>query len=75
MMRWHWPGTWRRPQRPTRNVHSEVAIDDAPRFAWRGMMIDCSRHFLPVPLIKRMVDALSAAKGNVLHWHFMDGQR
>ena len=52
-----------------------VAIDDAPRFAWRGMMIDCSRHFLPVPLIKRMVDALSAAKGNVLHWHFMDGQR
>ena len=37
-----------------------------------GMMIDCSRHYLPVPLIKRMVDALSAAKGNVLHWHFMD---
>jgi len=35
----------------------------------------CSRHYLPVPLIKRMVDALSAAKGNVLHWHFMDGQR
>ena len=46
-----------------------LTIADRPRFGWRGMMVDSSRHFLPVPLLLRMVDALSSAKGNVLHWY------
>jgi N-acetyl-beta-hexosaminidase len=51
-----------------------LVITDAPRFGWRGMMVDSSRHFLPITLLLKMIDALSATKGNVLHWHFMDGQ-
>ena len=49
-----------------------LKIADKPRFGWRGMMVDSSRHFLPVPLLLKMIDALAAGKGNVLHWHFMD---
>ncbi|MFZ0039442.1 MAG: family 20 glycosylhydrolase [Candidatus Acidiferrales bacterium] len=49
-------------------------IDDKPRFVWRGVMIDVSRHFIPLDVIKRNVDALAAVKMNVFHWHLSENQ-
>jgi hexosaminidase len=51
-----------------------VSIDDAPRFRWRGLMIDCSRHFQPIDVIKRTLDGMAAVKMNVFHWHLSDDQ-
>ncbi|MCX6151922.1 MAG: family 20 glycosylhydrolase [Ignavibacteriales bacterium] len=51
-----------------------VQIEDAPRFPWRGLMIDVSRHFMPVDVIKRNLDGLAALKLNVFHWHLSDDQ-
>lgn len=47
-------------------------IDDAPEFKWRGLMIDSSRHFLPVRLVKKSIDGLLFNKMNILHWHIID---
>jgi hexosaminidase len=52
----------------------ETEIGDIPRFAWRGLLIDAVRHFQPVPVIKRNLDAMAAVKLNVLHWHLSDDQ-
>ena len=52
----------------------EADIRDTPRFAWRGLLLDPVRHFLPVPVIKRNLDGMAAAKLNVLHWHLSDDQ-
>ena len=49
-------------------------IDDHPRFPWRGLLIDVSRHFEPVEEIERNIDAMSMVKLNVLHWHLSDDQ-
>lgn len=51
-----------------------VSITDAPRFPWRGLMIDVSRHFQPVHVIKRNLDAMAAVKLNLFHWHLSDDQ-
>ncbi|MHB8055490.1 MAG: beta-N-acetylhexosaminidase, partial [Candidatus Aminicenantales bacterium] len=51
-----------------------VQIDDAPRFPWRGLMIDSGRHFQPVEVIKRNLDGMAAVKMNVLHWHLSEDQ-
>ena len=51
-----------------------VEIKDAPRFAWRGLMIDVARHFQPIDVIKRNLDAMAAVKLNVFHWHLTDDQ-
>jgi hexosaminidase len=51
-----------------------VQIDDEPRFRWRGLLIDVSRHWAPVEIIKRNLDAMAAVKMNVLHWHLSDDQ-
>jgi hexosaminidase len=51
-----------------------ITIDDRPRFPWRGLMIDSSRHFMPVDVIKRNLDAMAAVKLNVFHWHLSDNQ-
>ncbi len=49
-------------------------IIDKPRFPWRGLMIDASRHFMPLEVIKRNLDGMAAVKLNVLHWHLCDDQ-
>jgi hexosaminidase len=51
-----------------------VTIKDQPRFPWRGLLIDVSRHFIPLDVLKRNLDALAAVKMNVLHWHLSDDQ-
>jgi hexosaminidase len=51
-----------------------VTIDDAPRFAWRGFMVDVSRHFEPIAEIKRTLDGMAMVKLNVFHWHLSDDQ-
>ena len=51
-----------------------VTIDDQPRFPWRGLMIDVSRHFIPVPVLERDLDGMEAVKLNVFHWHLSDDQ-
>ncbi len=49
-------------------------IDDAPRFRWRGLMLDVARHFQPIPVVKTMVDQMAAVKLNTLHIHLTDDQ-
>ncbi len=51
-----------------------VSIDDSPRFRWRGLMIDVSRHYQPLDVIKRTLDGMAAVKMNVFHWHLSDDQ-
>ncbi|MBS1800382.1 MAG: family 20 glycosylhydrolase [Acidobacteria bacterium] len=51
-----------------------VQIEDSPRFRWRGLMIDSGRHFEPVEVIKRNLDAMAAVKLNVFHWHLTEDQ-
>lgn len=51
-----------------------ISVTDYPRFPWRGIMIDTSRHFLQVPTILTMIDALAYNKMNTLHWHVTDAQ-
>ena len=51
-----------------------VTIDDAPRFPWRGLMMDVSRHFEPVSVIERTLDGMAVVKLNVFHWHLSDDQ-
>ena len=49
-------------------------IEDKPRFPWRGLMIDPARHWMPVAVIKRNLDAMASVKLNVFHWHLSDDQ-
>jgi hexosaminidase len=51
-----------------------IMIQDAPRFPWRGLMIDVSRHFIPLDVLKRNLDGMAAVKMNVFHWHLSDNQ-
>jgi hexosaminidase len=51
---------------------SKAQVKDAPAFPYRGVMLDTSRHFLPIPVIQRTVRAMSYNKMNVLHLHLTD---
>jgi hexosaminidase len=51
-----------------------ASIEDTPRFQWRGLMIDVSRHFEPVNQIERTLDGMAMVKLNVFHWHLSDDQ-
>lgn len=59
------PGEWRVPA---------MAIRDAPRFGWRGLMLDSARHFQPLSWVKGFIDVMALYKFNVLHWHLTDDQ-
>jgi len=51
-----------------------VGVQDRPRFPWRGLMIDVSRHFMPLEVIKRNIDGMAAVKLNTLHLHLSDDE-
>ena len=51
-----------------------IHIEDSPRFPWRGLMLDVSRHWMPVEVVERNLDAMAAVKLNVFHWHLSDDQ-
>jgi hexosaminidase len=51
-----------------------ISIVDSPRFPWRGLMIDVSRHFVPLDVLRRNLDGMAAVKLNVFHWHLSDNQ-
>ena len=51
-----------------------LSIKDQPRFPWRGLLIDSSRHFTPLDVLKRNFDGMEAVKLNVFHWHISDNQ-
>ncbi|MRR18835.1 beta-N-acetylglucosaminidase [bacterium] len=69
------------PQTESSNLISDVrwtipcvSVTDYPRFEWRGMHLDVSRHFFDVEFIKRYIDILAMHKLNVFHWHLVDDQ-
>ncbi len=51
-----------------------VHIEDYPRFAWRGLMLDSARHFQPPEFVKKFIDDMAIHKLNVMHWHLTDDQ-
>ena len=51
-----------------------LAIDDQPKYPWRGLLFDTARHFAPKEELYHLLDAMSYAKFNVLHWHLTDEQ-
>ncbi|HEY9260954.1 beta-N-acetylhexosaminidase [Chitinophaga sp.] len=51
-----------------------VKITDYPRFGWRGLMLDVSRHYFPKEAVKKYIDQLAKYKMNVFHWHLTDDQ-
>lgn len=59
------------------NVHLNiplVAIEDYPRFDYRGMHLDVGRHFFPIPFVKKYIDYLALHKMNYFHWHLTEDQ-
>ncbi|MCK4999088.1 MAG: beta-N-acetylhexosaminidase, partial [Anaerohalosphaera sp.] len=51
-----------------------AVIEDVPRFEWRGMLLDCGRHFMDKEFVKRYIDLLAMHKMNRLHWHLTEDQ-
>lgn len=51
-----------------------VKIADQPRFGYRGMMLDCGRHFFPISFVKKYIDMLALHNMNTFHWHLTEDQ-
>ncbi|MFG2313953.1 MULTISPECIES: beta-N-acetylhexosaminidase [Streptomyces] len=69
------PDAFRRAPLPDRRWRLPLGrIEDAPRFGWRGLMLDVSRHFMPKDGVLRYLDLMAAHKLNVLHFHLTDDQ-
>jgi len=61
--------------KPVSGIHWAIPclrISDAPRYRWRGMLLDVSRHFFPKEFIKNFIDYLARHKMNTFHWHLTD---
>lgn len=52
----------------------QVSIEDHPRFSYRGMMLDCARHFYSIEEVKRLINQLAHYKFNTFHWHLTDDE-
>ncbi|MFJ3022106.1 beta-N-acetylhexosaminidase [Streptomyces tendae] len=69
------PDAFRRAPLPDRRWRLPLGrIEDEPRFGWRGLMLDVSRHFMPKDGVLRYLDLMAAHKLNVLHFHLTDDQ-
>lgn len=51
-----------------------VTIKDVPRYAYRGLMLDVCRHFMPIEFVKKYIDLIALHKQNQFHWHLTDDQ-
>jgi hexosaminidase len=63
-----------RPSAGSDHQVPSVRVEDAPRFAWRGVLLDVARHFLPIADVLRFIDLIAFHKLNVLHLHLTDDQ-
>ena len=66
--------TLRKSLSPDTRTLTSATVTDAPRFSWRGMHLDCSRHFFSIAFIKKFLDLLAMHNMNVFHWHLTDDQ-
>ncbi|GBG30598.1 Beta-hexosaminidase subunit beta [Hondaea fermentalgiana] len=55
-------------------AHADWDIRDAPNFAHRELLVDSSRHYVPLPMLRKILDGMAYCKINVLHWHLVDDQ-
>ncbi len=55
-------------------TYPQVEIADAPKFSWRGLHLDSSRHFFEVAAVKKFIDTMATYKFNTLHWHLTDNE-
>lgn len=62
------------PEAPTVLSMHAVSITDKPRFGYRGVMLDESRHFFGIDAVKKLLDTMSMYKLNVFHWHLTDNE-
>jgi hexosaminidase len=63
------------PTTPARSLDiAQVRIKDHPRFQYRGMMLDCGRHFFDTAFIKQFIDFIALHKMNTFHWHLTEDQ-
>jgi len=62
------------PKKLTEVILPGVEINDTPRFAWRGLQLDVSRHFMPKEFIFKFLDEMAMHKFNTFHWHLADDQ-
>jgi hexosaminidase len=51
-----------------------VSISDQPRFGWRGVHLDCARHFMPLEFVFKLLDLMALHKLNTFHWHLTEDQ-
>ncbi|MGA2124376.1 MAG: beta-N-acetylhexosaminidase [Acidimicrobiales bacterium] len=66
--------TFRRAKRRDPIVIAALEVVDAPRFAWRGVLLDVARHFMPKSFVLELIDLIALHKCNVLHLHLTDDQ-
>lgn len=67
-----WCGLQTLTQILMQKVDSQMIINDAPRFGYRGAMLDCGRHFFPVEDVKAFIDMIAVHKLNRFHWHLTE---